>query len=76
MPLCISYYLIMSIFLLFFTVCNIIVHEKCLKTVSLPCVSVAATLVKVSELVFVHMNLFLRELYRHSFVVSKPSLYL
>ncbi|XP_040569190.1 diacylglycerol kinase theta isoform X2 [Lepeophtheirus salmonis] len=27
-------------------VCNFIVHEKCLKTVSLPCVSVAATLVK------------------------------
>lgn len=27
-------------------VCNIIVHEKCLKTVSLPCVSIAATLVK------------------------------
>lgn len=27
-------------------VCNIIVHEKCLKTVTLPCVSIAATLVK------------------------------
>ena len=27
-------------------VCNIIVHDKCLKTVALPCVSIAATLVK------------------------------
>ena len=27
-------------------VCNFIVHEKCLKTVTLPCYSVAATLVK------------------------------
>ena len=26
--------------------CNFIVHEKCLKTVTLPCYSVAATLVK------------------------------
>ena len=30
----------------FSAVCNIIVHEKCLKTVALPCVSIAATLVK------------------------------
>ena len=37
-----------NIFLSFFSVCNIIVHEKCLKTVSLPCVSIAATIVKVN----------------------------
>ncbi len=30
----------------FSTVCNFIVHERCLKTVTLPCYSVAATLVK------------------------------
>ena len=32
--------------LLLISVCNFIVHEKCLKTVTLPCYSVAATLVK------------------------------
>ena len=31
---------------LLLSVCNFIVHEKCLKTVTLPCYSVAATLVK------------------------------
>ena len=30
----------------YLAVCNFIVHEKCLKTVTLPCYSVAATLVK------------------------------
>jgi hypothetical protein len=35
--------------LTFISVCNIIVHEKCLKTVAIPCVSIAATLVKVTE---------------------------
>ena len=32
----------------FITVCNIIVHEKCMKTVALACISIAATLVKVN----------------------------
>ena len=35
-------------YFMLFPVCNIIVHEKCLKTVALPCVSIAATLVKVN----------------------------
>ena len=32
----------------FFSVCNFLVHDKCLKSTTNPCVSVAATIVKVS----------------------------
>ena len=35
-----------SIFYNTFSVCNFLVHEKCLKTICNPCVGVAATLVQ------------------------------
>ena len=34
--------------LLFFSVCNFVVHDRCLKNVVSPCSSIAANLVKVS----------------------------
>ena len=33
--------------IIFISVCNFLVHEKCLKSTTNPCVSVAATIVKV-----------------------------
>lgn len=43
-------------YVLSFSVCNFVVHDRCLKTLVSPCSSIAASLIKVSKSKFFVLN--------------------